>query len=191
MGSKKRPFYRIIATDSRNPRDGRFIETLGYYNPMTDPADVNIKEDLVFKWLERGAQPTVNTDRILRKVGVMKKWSLLKTGVPREELDAKYDDLKSKETPPMDPAERKKKADAKKAEAEAAASAEAETEAKPEAATEPAPEPAAEAETEAKPEAETDVKVQDAEAEAEPKSEEVAEAEDKPADESGDEEKKS
>ena len=44
MGSKKRPFYRIIATDSRMPRDGRFIETLGYYNPMTEPADVNIKE---------------------------------------------------------------------------------------------------------------------------------------------------
>ena len=48
MGSKKRPFYRIIATDSRNPRDGRFIETLGYYNPITDPPDINVKEDLVF-----------------------------------------------------------------------------------------------------------------------------------------------
>ena len=53
MGSKKRPFYRIIATDSRNPRDGRFIETLGYYNPLLDPPDINVKEDLIFKWMKR------------------------------------------------------------------------------------------------------------------------------------------
>jgi small subunit ribosomal protein S16 len=115
MGSKRRPFYRIIATDSRNPRDGRFIETLGYYDPMKEPADVNIKEDLVFKWMQRGAQPTESTEQILRSAGVMKKWSLLKNGVSREELDAKYEELKSTETPPMDAADRERKAAEKKA----------------------------------------------------------------------------
>jgi small subunit ribosomal protein S16 len=134
MGSKRRPFYRIIATDSRNPRDGRFIETLGYYDPMKDPADVKVKEDLLFEWMRRGAQPTDNTERILRNIGVMKKWSLLKQGVSAEELEAKYEELKSTETPPMAPAEREKKAAAKKA------AAEAETAEVPEAA-DSAPEP--------------------------------------------------
>ena len=134
MGSKKRPFYRIITTDSRNARDGRFIETLGYYNPMTDPADIKIKEDLVYKWMERGAQPSGTTEQILRSTGVLKKWSLLKQGVSRDELEAKYEELKSKETPPVSAAEKKQKAEAKKAEAEAALKAEedakAETETK-------------------------------------------------------------
>ena len=57
MGSKKRPFYRIVATDSRMPRDGRFIETLGYYNPIPDPPVIEIKEDLILKWFDRGATP--------------------------------------------------------------------------------------------------------------------------------------
>ena len=127
MGSKKKPFYRIIATDSRMPRDGRFIETLGYYNPMTEPADVKIKEDLIFKWMERGAIPTTSTEQILRSAGVLKKWSLLKRGVSREELDAKYEELKASETRPMDPTARAEKKAAKKAavEAEAAADTEA------------------------------------------------------------------
>jgi small subunit ribosomal protein S16 len=148
MGSKKRPFYRIISTDSRNPRDGRFIETLGYYNPMTEPADVKIEEDLIFKWLERGAQPTESTEQILRRFGIMKKWSLLKQGVPRDELDAKYEALKSKETPPVSAEERRQKAEAEKAEAEKAEAEKAEAkkaeaEEKPEAGTPPAEAPAA------------------------------------------------
>ena len=164
MGSKKRPFYRIVATDSRMPRDGRFIETLGYYDPMRSPANVNIKEELVFKWMERGAQPSDKTERILRNAGVLKKWSLLKQGVSREDLEAKYEALKANETPPMDRAEREEKR-AAKAEAKAAAEApEAATEApaegqekKPEAAAEPEPTPEAEAETTAEaPEAATE-----------------------------------
>ena len=115
MGSKKKPFYRIIATDSRMPRDGRFIETLGYYNPMTEPADIKIKEDLVFKWMRRGAVPTTSTEQILRSTGVMKKWSLLKRGVSPEELDAKYEELKAGETQPMAPAARAARIEARKA----------------------------------------------------------------------------
>jgi small subunit ribosomal protein S16 len=136
MGSKKRPFYRIISTDSRNARDGRFIETLGYYNPMTDPADIKVKEDLVYKWMERGAQPSGTTEQILRSTGVLKKWSLLKQGVSRDELEAKYEELKSKETQPVSAEEKKQKAETKKAEAEAAVKAEEEAEAKTEVALE-------------------------------------------------------
>lgn len=143
MGSKKRPFYRIIATDSRNARDGRFIETLGYYNPISDPPDISIKEDLVFKWMERGAIPSDNTESLLRRVGVMKKWALLQKGVPVDQLDAKVEELRSKETSPMSAEERarkeeaaaaaKQKAEEKEAEAEAPAKAEAETSAADEA----------------------------------------------------------
>jgi small subunit ribosomal protein S16 len=138
MGSKKRPFYRIVATDSRNPRDGRFIETLGYYNPITEPPDINIKEDLVFKWMERGAIPSGNTESLLRRAGTMKKWSLLKSGVSAEELDAKYEELKSKETAPMSPEERQSKLEAKKAEAEMAEAGKSEAEMAEAAGAEPA-----------------------------------------------------
>jgi len=59
MGSKKKPFYRIVVADSRSPRDGRFIETVGTYNPLLDPAEVTIKEDLVLDWLSKGGEDTV------------------------------------------------------------------------------------------------------------------------------------
>ena len=58
MGSKQRPFYRIVAADARSPRDGRFIETVGTYNPITEPAEVKIDEELALKWLANGAIPT-------------------------------------------------------------------------------------------------------------------------------------
>jgi small subunit ribosomal protein S16 len=145
MGSKKRPFYRIIATDSRNARDGRFIETLGYYNPISDPPDISIKEDLVFKWMERGAVPSENTESLLRRMGVMKKWALLQKGVPVDQLDAKVDELRSKETSPMSAEERARKEEAAAAakqqaeekEAEAKAEAEKAEKAKTEAPAEP------------------------------------------------------
>jgi small subunit ribosomal protein S16 len=123
MGSKKRPFYRIVATDSRNPRDGRFIETLGYYNPIVEPPEINVKEDLVFKWMGNGAIPSGNAESLLRRVGTLKKWHLLQQGVSVDELDARYEELKAKETPPISAEERARKADAEKA---AAAKAEAE-----------------------------------------------------------------
>ena len=141
MGSKKRPFYRIVATDSRNRRDGRFIETLGYYNPLTNPPDVKIQEELVLKWMQRGAVLTDNTESLLRQLGTMKKWSLMKQGVPAADLEARLEALKASETAPMSADERQSKAEQKtaaKAEAEAAAKAEAEKPA--EAADEPAPE---------------------------------------------------
>lgn len=73
MGSKKRPFYRIVVADSRSPRDGRFIETVGTYNPLTEPEQVTLKEEAIMNWLSNGAQPSDTVRNILSKQGVMKK----------------------------------------------------------------------------------------------------------------------
>lgn len=65
MGSKKRPFYRIVAADSRSPRDGKFLEILGYYDPRTKPNRIEVKKDRVDKWLENGAQYTGRVEKII------------------------------------------------------------------------------------------------------------------------------
>lgn len=74
MGSKKKPFYRINVADSRAPRDGRFIETVGTYNPLTDPETVTLKEEKVMNWLNNGAQPSDTVRNILSRNGVVKKF---------------------------------------------------------------------------------------------------------------------
>lgn len=73
MGSKARPFYRIVAADSRFPRDGRIIEAIGTYNPTTSPASVSVNEELAVKWLKNGAQPSDTVRTILSKQGIIKK----------------------------------------------------------------------------------------------------------------------
>lgn len=80
MGSKKRPFYRIVVADSRSPRDGRFIETVGTYNPLTDPETVTLKEEKVMNWLNNGAQPSDTVRNLLSKQGIMKKFADSKQG---------------------------------------------------------------------------------------------------------------
>ena len=67
MGSKKSPFYRIVVADSRSPRDGRFIETVGTYNPLTEPETVTLKEEEIMNWLNNGAQPSDTVRNILSK----------------------------------------------------------------------------------------------------------------------------
>lgn len=71
MGAKKSPFYRIVVADSRFPRDGRFIEEIGTYNPLTDPATVNVDADRAQEWIKKGAQPTDTVRGILKKAGVL------------------------------------------------------------------------------------------------------------------------
>lgn len=73
-GSKKSPFYRIVATDSRNPRDGRFIEVIGTYDPLTNPATVKLDEEKVMKWLSLGAKPTDTVKSLLSKEGLLAKF---------------------------------------------------------------------------------------------------------------------
>ncbi len=80
MGAKKRPFYRIVAADSRCPRDGRFLETVGTYNPITSPASVKVDEEKAMYWLSKGAIPTETVRNILSKEGIMKKFADSKSG---------------------------------------------------------------------------------------------------------------
>ena len=75
MGAKKRPFYRIVAADSRSPRDGRFIEIVGTYNPIMEPAEVKINEEVALKWLNNGAIPTDTVKSLFSKAGIMKKFA--------------------------------------------------------------------------------------------------------------------
>ncbi len=69
FGRKKRPFYRIVAADSRAPRDGKFLDILGYYDPLKEPFEVKIDEQKVRSWLERGAEPTETVRALLKKIG--------------------------------------------------------------------------------------------------------------------------
>ncbi len=71
MGQKKAPFYRIVVADSRSPRDGRFIEQLGHYNPMTDPAEVVIDAEKAAQWIKNGAQPTDTVRALLKKQNII------------------------------------------------------------------------------------------------------------------------
>ncbi len=72
MGAKKAPFYRIVVADNRSPRDGRFIEEIGYYDPMKNPADVKIDAEKAAKWIANGAQPTETVKALLKKNGLVK-----------------------------------------------------------------------------------------------------------------------
>jgi small subunit ribosomal protein S16 len=70
MGAHKRPFYRIVVADARSPRDGRNVDIIGYYDPLTDPQTVNVKADRALDWLNKGAQPTEAVARLLSRSGV-------------------------------------------------------------------------------------------------------------------------
>ena len=84
-GRKKRPFYRLVAADVRASRDGVFLERLGHYNPLTEPADVVIDEEKALKWLRNGAQPTDTAKRLLSQNGIWKKFTYEKLGHPLPE----------------------------------------------------------------------------------------------------------
>ena len=71
MGAKKAPFYRVIVADSRSPRDGRFIEELGTYNPLTEPAEIKIDTERALDWMKKGAQPTDTVKTLLKRVGAL------------------------------------------------------------------------------------------------------------------------
>ncbi|MGE5405472.1 MAG: 30S ribosomal protein S16, partial [Candidatus Saccharibacteria bacterium] len=74
MGAKKAPFYRVVVADSRSPRDGRFIEEIGYYDPATTPETIVIDEEKALKWLSTGAKPTDTTTSLFKKVGLLQKF---------------------------------------------------------------------------------------------------------------------
>jgi small subunit ribosomal protein S16 len=78
MGAKKSPFYRVVVADSRSPRDGRFVDEIGYYNPVTVPAEVKINEESALKWLQNGAKPSDTVRNLFSKAGILEKFHNLK-----------------------------------------------------------------------------------------------------------------
>ena len=157
-GRKKRPFYRIVAADARAQRDGVFLERLGHYNPLTEPADILIDEEKALKWLRQGAQPTDTVKRLLSKSGIWEKFTYEKLGkpLPVAEVTDTSDTPENGETAPTEQeaaAALLTETASEEAEAPEAEAAPEEAEAAPEEA-EAAPEEAEvpEAETEAVPE---------------------------------------
>lgn len=98
MGKKGQPIYKVVAADERSPRDGKFIEIIGMYNPITNPATIEIKEERALYWLGVGALPTPTVKGLLSKQGILYKQDLLNSGLKEEEVAVKLDEwLKNKE----------------------------------------------------------------------------------------------
>ena len=91
MGKKKRPIYKLVAADSRSPRDGKFLEAVGFYNPLTDPHTLDLKEDRIMYWLNVGAQPTHTVKSLLRQKGITLKKELLTKGLDEEKVKSEME----------------------------------------------------------------------------------------------------
>jgi small subunit ribosomal protein S16 len=98
VGAKKQPSYRVVVADSRSPRDGRFIETIGFYNPRTEPPTVEIKEDRALYWLSQGAQPTDAVAGLLTRLGTMDRLARYKSGESLDVLLAEAAAAREQET---------------------------------------------------------------------------------------------
>lgn len=86
VGGKNQPSYRIVAADKESPRDGRFLEVLGFYNPRTEPATIQLKEDRIYDWLGRGAQPSESVRQVFRSAGLLDRFERYKAGEAIETL---------------------------------------------------------------------------------------------------------
>ena len=143
MGKKRQPVYKLVAADSRSPRDGRFIESFGLYNPKTEPTTVEINEERALYWLGVGAQPTTTVKNLLSAEGILYKKELMKKGLSEEDIAKELDNWKNqrearisnakakaeKAKVEAEKAKAKAKADEEKAKAEAEAKAKEEAEA--------------------------------------------------------------
>lgn len=102
-GSKKKPHYRIVATDSRYPRDGRFIEIIGYYSPVTTPKKLHIDAEKALTWLKNGAQPSDTVRSLLKQKGIMEMWHKVRHGATFEEVLPKVEEQPEPETASEEP----------------------------------------------------------------------------------------
>lgn len=102
-GAKKQPSYRVVIADSRAPRDGRFIEIVGHYNPRTEPATFNIQEDRVLYWLSVGAQPTDTVQYLLKRVGTLERFAQLKQGGELDSLLAEAKASRERQSEALEP----------------------------------------------------------------------------------------
>ena len=87
MGKKKYPFYRIVTIDSRTSRDGKYIDKIGHYNPMTNPAEIVINEERALYWLKQGAIPSETVRSLLSRKGILLKYDLIKKGADKEKCE--------------------------------------------------------------------------------------------------------
>jgi len=134
MGKKKQPIYRIVAADIRSPRNGRYLEEVGQYNPNVNPIALSIKDERVFHWLRRGAQPTDTVRSLFRRQGLWLRWTLMRQGADEAKLQGILErwQMQQAERTPREAdrrarrAERKKKQEVKPAEAAPAAQTPAE-----------------------------------------------------------------
>lgn len=171
MGKKRQPVYKLVAADVRSPRDGRFIESFGLYNPKTEPTTVEINEERALYWLGVGAQPTTTVKNLLSAEGILYKRELMKRGLSEDELAKEMEEWQKQREARVSNAvakAEKAKAESEKAKAKAKSDeekAKAEAEAKAKA-------------DEEKAKAETEAKANEEKAEAEPKAEEEKPAED-------------
>jgi len=95
MGAKKQPSYRVVVADRRTPRDGKFVEVIGHYNPRTDPVTFRINEERALYWLSQGAQPSDSVERLLRRGGTLDRFARLRAGEPLEALLAEAEQQKA------------------------------------------------------------------------------------------------
>lgn len=91
MGKKKQPIYKLVAADSRSPRDGKFLEAVGFYNPLTNPHTLDLKEDRIMYWLNVGAQPTHTVKSLLRQKGITLKKELMSKGLDEEKIKSELE----------------------------------------------------------------------------------------------------
>ncbi len=105
VGLKGQPSYRIIAADKESPRDGRFLEILGFYNPRTNPSTVEVKEDRVYEWMGNGAQPSDSVVKIFNMIGLLDRFARFKAGEDKEKLLAEA--AAAKAARPVSPKTRK------------------------------------------------------------------------------------
>ena len=94
-GLRGQPSYRIVVADKESPRDGRFLEIVGFYNPRTEPATLNIKEDRIYDWMNRGALPTESVAQLFKTSGTLDRFERLKKGEPTETLLAEAEKARS------------------------------------------------------------------------------------------------
>jgi small subunit ribosomal protein S16 len=113
MGKKKQPIYKIVAADSRSPRDGKFIEALGVYNPLTKPHSLDLKEERINYWLDNGAQPTNTVKSLLNQKGITLKRDLVKRKLPQEKIEAELSTWQNNREAALKKKSEKKKVSAK------------------------------------------------------------------------------
>src|ERR671923_2431920 len=96
IGLKGQPTYRIVAADKESPRDGRFLEILGFYNPRTEPATIHVKEDRAYHWMKNGALPTESVQKVFRSAGIMDRFERFKQGESIETLVKEGEEAETK-----------------------------------------------------------------------------------------------